>query len=152
MGAAEAGTSVFNNNLLKIVGWTRVSCRRIYRLGDSTLFQKTRNVPVMIGNKLPNCIKENGKRNNQLDFFLPGKSHPVSCIFCKHVKAWVRSQFSFILQDGYLGRQLCIPEGSLRENNTAELHGGGLGGHVTLAGIRRSRWLKRIQASAQKRC
>jgi len=27
MGAAEAGTSVFNNNLLKIVGWTRVSCR-----------------------------------------------------------------------------------------------------------------------------
>ena len=39
--------------------------------------------------------------------------------------------FSFFLQDGYLfkGRQLCIQEGSLRENITAELHGGGLGGH-----------------------
>jgi hypothetical protein len=69
MGAAEAGTSVFNNNLLKILDGQE--CR--VESKDSTLFQKTRNVPiVMIGNKLPNCIKENGPfraRFHRMPFF-----------------------------------------------------------------------------------
>lgn len=69
MGAAEAGTSVFNNNLLKILDGQE--CR--VESKDSTLFQKTRNVPiVMIGNQLPNCIKENGPfhaRFHRMPFF-----------------------------------------------------------------------------------